>query len=285
MIIKSISHTNNRASIKNLMAYVFGDKNMSNDLGESVTISNLLRGKQDSWAKQFERIEARRTSFYGGKEVRLYHEILSFSPDSKPTKKELEDLIWKYLELRLDAPTLAFGAVHFSKSHCHAHVVIQGIDTYGKSIRKSKISFKEDVQISLNLYQQKQYPNLSDSIIDYSKSSKNKIKLESHNSMQRSKQKNEKSHKQHLDEILKTVFVDANSVEAFIGELAMKNIEVYYRSEKLTGLIFHKRKYRLVKTLGVDFEKLLQPTLKNQRLERLKRINERNREDNKNKER
>ena len=273
MLIKSISHSSHRASIKNLIAYTFGDRHMTNEHGESVTITNLLRGSRSSWAQQFERVESRRRSFYGGKEVRYYHEILSFSPHSKPTKTELEDLIWKYLELRLDAPTLAFSTVHFSVSHYHAHVIIHGIDKYGKSIRKSKQAFKEDVQVSLNQYQQKYHPRLCDSLIDYSQPSKNKAKLESDASRQRKDRTGESSHKETLNEILSKVFIEASSPEAFVAELAFHNIDVYYRRDVLTGIVYQGRKYRLRKTLGIDFEQLLKPKLRKERLERLRTIN------------
>lgn len=283
MIIKSITHKG--ASARNLIAYVFSDQDMTNDRGESVTITNLLRGKRSSWAKQFERVEKRRQSFYGGKEVRFYHEILSFAPESRPSKEELEDLIYKYLELRLDAPTLAFCGVHFSESHYHAHVVIQGIDLYGKSIRKSKSSFRHDVQIKLNEYQQKYHPRLSDSIIDYSLLSKERVKLESHASWKRKERTGEKSHKEKLYVQVQNAFVKSDSIEAFVVNLALQNIDCYYRRGVLTGAIYSERKYRFRKTLGIDFEPLLKPNLRNERLNRLKAIREKNIENDKNQER
>jgi hypothetical protein len=285
MIIKSISHTSHRASIKNLIAYVFSDKDLKNKDGESVTVSNLLRGGRESWAKQFQRVEARRRSFYGGKEVRLYHEILSFHPGSKPSKKELEDLIWKYIQLRTDnKPVLAFAGVHFSESHYHAHIVFSGIDMYGVSIRQSKSDFRDKVQVRLNDYQQKHYLHLSDSIIDYSKASKEPYKLHSHNSWQRKKRTKQAPRKERARDMVQSVFVKSNSVEAFIANLALRDIDVYYYRDKLNGIIFEGQKIRLKKSLGVDFDLLLKPDLQQARLDRIKKLKE-GRENDKNKER
>lgn len=285
MIIKSITHTSKTASIDNLINYVFSDKDITNEQGESITITNLLHGTQSSWAKQFKRVEKRRQSFYGGKEVKFYHEILSFSPDSKPTKDELEDLIYKYLELRLDTPTLAYCGVHFSTTHYHAHVVIQGIDLFGNSIRMSKSSFKKDVQIKMNQYQAKNHPRLLDSIIDYSLPSKSKVKLESHKAWKTKERKGEKSEKEKLYIFIQNAFLKSDSVEAFIANLSLKNISCYYRRNVLTGVLFSGRKYRLKKTLGINFEQLLKPDLKNERLSRLNTIRKKNIENNKNQER
>lgn len=273
MIIKSVSHSSRNASIRNLIAYVFSDKDMLNEQGESVTVTNLLRGSRSSWAKQFDRVESRRKRSYGGKEVRLYHEILSFHPDSKPTKVELEAFMWKYLELRLDAPVYAFGAVHWADSHYHAHLVIQGVDLYGKSIRKSKADYR-DIQIALNEFQQSYYPHLKDSFIDYRLPSSRKKEQESHPSFARSKRTGERSQKEGLVEIIHGAFLKSDSVEAFVAHLATKDIDMYYRNGKLTGVLFNNRKYRLRKTLGVDFEALLKPKFEQERRVRLKRIQE-----------
>lgn len=281
MIIKSITHTSNRASISNLITYVFGDKDMVNEKGESVTIKNLLTGGKNTWAKQFQKVEQRRTSFYAGKEVRYYHEILSFSPKSKPTKEELEDIIWHYLNLRLDSPTKAFAGVHFSKSHFHIHLTIQGIDCYGKSIRMSKTDFKEKVQVQMNKYQSRNYPHLSDSYIDYSSISKNRKHFESHNAYQRKKRTGEKTQKEILNAIISDCFLKANSEEAFIAELAKQNVDTSYRSGKLNLAIFNGREYRFRHTLGVDFSKLLKPSLRDERRRRLKAIEKKNKENSK----
>lgn len=273
MIIKSVSHSSRNANIRNLIAYVFSDKDMMNEQGESVTVKNLLSGSRSSWAKQFDRVEGRRKRSYGGKEVRLYHEILSWHPDSKPTKEELEAFMWKYLELRLGAPVYAFGAVHWSDSHYHAHLVLQGVDLYGKSIRKSKAEYR-DIQIALNEFQERHYPHLGESFIDYRLPSNRKKEQESHPSFQRTMRTGEPSEKSMLAEIIGNVFVKSDSVEAFIANLAIKGAPVYYRNGKLTGVLFNNRKYRLKKTLGVDFEALLRPNLEQERRARLKKIAE-----------
>ena len=273
MLIKSISHTSPSASIKRLIDYIFGaDKERYDAEGNEVTVSKLLHGERHMWTEQFDRVEQRRTSHYGGKEVKFYHEILSFSPESKPTHQELDDLIRTYISLRTDKPTLVFGAVHFDTIHIHAHICIQGIDMYGKSIRKSKHDFNVHVQQKLEQYQQEKYPHLSHSIIDYSKSSKNRTPLESHSSRQRKKRTKEQSQKEQLAPIIEQAFITAHSPEAFAADLLKEGIECYYRSGKLTGVCFNNRKWRLKHTLGVDFQKLLKPSMREERIKRLQNI-------------
>lgn len=282
MIIKSITHTSHRASIKNLIRYVFGDINMQNEHGESVRVSNLLHGKRSSWAKQFERNQLRRKSKYGTKAVRYYHEIISFHPDSKPSKQQVEQLMWKYLELRLNVPVLAFGACHFSDHH-HAHFVIAGTDFYGKSTRTSKRAFR-DIQVRMNEIQQELFPELEASYVDYEKRSRNPEKLHSHNAQKRSERTKERPRKERLHEVVQHVFINSDNIESFIANLSMKDIEVYFRRGVLTGVVFEKTKFRLRKSLGVDFEKLLKRDLQQERLARIKALKE-SKQNDQNKER
>ncbi len=282
MIIKSISHSSSQANVRNLIAYIFGDSNMERN-GRSITIHSNLIGKRDSWAQQYERIEQRRTSFYAGRESRLMHEILSFSTGGpKPTHEELEHLMWKYLELRIDSPTLAFGGVHFS-DNVHAHFCIQSIDMFGASIRKSKADFRA-IQIRMNEYMLEHFPHLKASYVDYGKASKEAHRRHSHKSEQRAKRTHQKTKKERAYDLIQTAFVDSSSIEAFVANLALKDIEVYYRREKLIGIIFEHQKMRLKQALGIDFELLLKPDLNQERLVRIKKLKD-SRNTNKSKER
>lgn len=279
MIIKSITHNSSSASIRNLIGYVFSDNNLENDKGESVTIASLLTGNnKQEWAKQFDRIESRRVSFYGGKEVKYYHTILSFAKESKPTKEELEDLIYKYLELRLDSPTPAFASVHFSESHYHAHIVYAGIDYYGRSVRKSKQAYKA-LQIKLNDYQMKHHPRLKGSYIDYDSSSKNRLKLDSHASRKREERTGEISNKKKVHKKVRAAFLRSNSIEAFIANINIEELECYSRRGTLTGIIYQGHKYTIRRTLGIDFRELLRKDRYADRLARLKEFEQENQND------
>lgn len=272
MIIKSISHSSRRANIHNLITYVFSDKNLMNRAGESVTISSFLAGKRNTWGRQFERNEQRRKSFYGGREVRLFHEILSYHPESQPSASEIESLMWKYIQERTgNRPVLAFGSCHFSESHYHSHIVFAGIDCYGSSLRLSRSEFRA-VQIRMNEYMLEHFPHLKESYVDYGKASKEPHKRHSHKSDQRAKRTHQKPKKERTHDLIQTAFVDSSSIEAFVANLALKNIEVYYRREKLTGIIFEDQKMRLKRALGIDFEKLLKPELREERLKRIRNI-------------
>ncbi|MCR9171546.1 MAG: relaxase/mobilization nuclease domain-containing protein [bacterium] len=274
MIVKSISHTSRNASVTNLIAYVFNDSDLANDKGETVTVTNLLRGGRDKWAEQFRRVEARRKRHYAGREVRLYHEILSWHKDSKPTKEHIEDLMYRYIQYRCqDKPVLAFGAVHFSHSHYHAHLIIQGVDAYGSSIRMSKYDFKHGVRIRMNEYERNQYPEVSKkSFIDYSQASKTPHKNHSHKSQQRYERTGERPKKERCFDQVQAAFIESDSIEAFVAELKMRNIDAYYRGGTLCGVVFEGTKMRLARSLGVDYMPLMKPEKKSLRRDHIRRL-------------
>jgi hypothetical protein len=98
-----------------------------------------------------------------------YHEVVSFSPSD--TEKLIQnpsilmDMARKYLQLR--APnSLAIARPHFDEEHLHVHIMISG--NCRESKEPSRISQKdfEKVKQELNEYQQSQYPELSNSVIE-----------------------------------------------------------------------------------------------------------------------
>jgi hypothetical protein len=274
MLLKSITHTAQKASVENLILYILNPKEITSDKGESVIVTRYLTGSSESWKGQFDRVESRRASHYAQKSVKLYHEIIAFHPESSPTKEQIEDLLNKYIALRTDKPTLCFGAVHYSK-HTHAHVCWQGIDMLGKSIRRSKADFNKNVQQALEKYQQEKYPELSASFVDYSKPSRTRERLETHPSFERTKRTKEPSQKRQLVALTHEVFVKSHSEEAFVAELAKKDIDCYWRRGVLTGAVFNGRKYRFKHTLGIDFSDLLKQEIqKEERLVYLKSLKE-----------
>ncbi len=286
MIVKSISHTSRNASVKNLISYVFGDKDMTNEKGESVTVTNLLRGDRGKWAEQFHRVEARRKRFYAGREVRIYHEILSWHRDSKPSKEQLEDLMYRYIQYRCqDKPVLAFGSIHFSESHYHAHLCIQGVDAYGSSIRMSKFDYKNKVRVRMNEYERNQYPEVSKmSFIDYSEPSKTPHKNHSHSSQQRYERTGERPKKERAYDQVQAAYIESDSVEAFVANLKLRNIDVYYRGGVLYGVVFEGTKMRLSRSLGTEYMELMQVHKKSKRLLHIRKLRE-EKENNKDKER
>lgn len=274
MIIKSISHTGKKHSIHTLIDYIWGaDKNLKDTNGKTLNVKKNVRGDRSQWAEQFYHLEKRRTSFYAGREVKLYHEVLSFSPKSAPylTREILKDLMKKYIELRTGNKVLACATVHFDQPEpIHCHIALSGINLKGESIRMSKADFKLKVQDQMEQYMLEKYPELSDSFIDYTKTSKTKGK--SHQEEQFKKRTQELTNKEKLAQRIQDIYIHSNSLKTFENELQKAGIETYYRYGKLTGVYYGKKKWRLARTLGVDFSVLLQPSRKNERLKRIKEL-------------
>lgn len=95
-----------------------------------------------------------------------YHSILSFHAldSSLITAEMLYDLTSQYLQLR--APhTPCFAQSHHDKDHVHVHALISG-NKYRSSIttRQSRKEFYQ-LRVSLEQYQERQYPELKHSLV------------------------------------------------------------------------------------------------------------------------
>ncbi|NND77038.1 MAG: relaxase/mobilization nuclease domain-containing protein [Flavobacteriales bacterium] len=272
LIVKSISHTSKGASIQKLVEYIWGsDKNLKDSENVSLSIKRNLRGNKQDWILQFQELEKRRISFYTGREVKFYHEVLSFSPLSSAhlDRQILKDLMKKYIEFRSETQILSCGTVHYDKT-IHCHIIFSGIDLYGKSIRMSKKQFKEQVQNRIENYMLKKYPDLADSFIGYDKSSN--VKTKSHKEEQLKKRTMCFTTKEKLAHHIQEIYIRSNSLKAFESNLHKEGIQAYHRNGKLTGVYHGKRKWRLVKTLGIDFGSLLVYGLKEKRLQKITQL-------------
>jgi len=94
--------------------------------------------------------------------VRMYHEILSFSPKDKAkiTPEMLEDVAREYLAERLGDCGLGFAGVHREKENVHIHCMIGANQI--KSSRKLRIS-KADfdrMKIKMSGWVKEKYPEL-----------------------------------------------------------------------------------------------------------------------------
>jgi hypothetical protein len=78
------------------------------------------------------------------------------------------------------------------------------------------------------------------------------------------------------------LFQKSQSISQFENLLSREGIKTYHRNDKLCGVYYKNRKYRLKRSLGIDPELLL---LKDKTLERIKSlgkvIDERDREQSK----
>ncbi len=127
-------------------------------------------------------------------------------------------------------------------------------------------------------FQQEVFPELTLSKITHEKSmfQKKEQKKEPEKILEANGQISEK---QQLLRLLEEIFKTAKSQQDFYQKLEEKNINLYQRNGKITG-IQGKRKFRF-KSLGYDMEILIQleqnPTLQ-KRLELLQKVKENNRE-------
>jgi len=233
MIIKSLSRQNK--SFRELYNYLV--KNKEAILGAF----NLYSNPKDKKAVVKEFLDnAKFLKKSRGKNF-LYHEILSLNPNSLDLKKQiaiLNDLVNRYVNLRAK-DHLVFTAIHKDKKHLHIHLMISANELYSsKRVRFSKKDFNK-IQKELENYLLNNYPELNSKKI-YTKENKEK-----------------KSNKEKLKNILDSIFKNISSIDEFHKALETNNLELYTRG-KTVGIVFEGKKYRL-KTLGFidEYERVL----------------------------
>jgi Relaxase/Mobilisation nuclease domain len=107
--------------------------------GAEVLIADGVRGHDYKlMAEDFFRQQQSRPS--KGKAV--FHSILSFHPDEKPSDEQLKEIARKYLD-RLGIVNTQFSvSKHTDKAHLHLHIVANLVDNSGKAISDSWIGLK-----------------------------------------------------------------------------------------------------------------------------------------------
>jgi len=107
--------------------------------GAEVLIADGVRGHDYKlMAEDFLRQQQSRPS--KGKAV--FHSILSFHPDEKPSDEQLKEIARKYLD-RLGIVNTQFSvSKHTDKAHLHLHIVANLVDNSGKAISDSWIGLK-----------------------------------------------------------------------------------------------------------------------------------------------
>lgn len=278
MIIKSKSYKTSK-SFSTVLNYIFRE----NERNNGFELTKFIKGKNlfpDELSSQFRfneqfRINKRKNS------VVLYMDILSFHPRDaeRLTNDKLHQIALKYLSLR--APkSIAVASVHRNeKDHTHLHIVFSGIEyKTGKSIRISKDDFQKKVKLPMEKYQQEAFPELMLSKIRHEKSYhiKKEQKKDSEIIMEN---EGEISEKQKILKMIEEIFTTATSEKDFYQNLESKNIKLYSRNGKITG-IEGNRKFRFSR-IGYTpelLQSLEQNPTQNQRLEWLQNIREKSQE-------
>jgi hypothetical protein len=135
MIIKSLSRKNPK--YRQLARYIAGKGRKKSAF---IVRHNLLTDSDDAddLAREIEENSLYARDRKNG--VKMFHEILSFSPKDKAviTAEMLEDVAREYLAERLGNCGLGFAGVHWEKENVHIHVMIGANQI--KSRRKLRIS-------------------------------------------------------------------------------------------------------------------------------------------------
>lgn len=278
MIIKSKSYKTTK-SFATVLNYIFRE----NERNSGFELTKFIKGKNlsvEELSSQFRSNEQFRINRRKNNVV-LYMDILSFHPRDaeRLTNDKLHQIALKYLSLR--APkSIAVATVHKNeKDHTHLHIVFSGIEyKTGKSIRMSKEDFQNKVKIPMEKYQQEVFPELMLSKIKHEK--KYNIKKEQKKDSEIIMEiEGEISEKQKILTTLEKVFTTATSEKDFYQKLESKNIKLYSRNGKITG-IEGNRKFRFSR-LGYTpelLQSLEQDPTQNQRQEWLQNIREKSQE-------
>ncbi len=233
-----------------LLKYMTDEKkHLFDGKGGSFAITHNLKGLTiDKWEKQFMdndkfRNVSRKDSIY------LSHEILSWHKDDAKdlTLDKMKEIATEYINKR--NPNGMYVCVpHFDKDHYHIHICASGVEyRTGKALRLSKADFgtlKKDIQ----RYQIEKFPEVSKSVVEHGKKSKNNLSEKEYKLKQRT---GKETQKEQLIGMLKTCYKKAESKEDFYNKLKDCGIKTYERGGKISGVVFDDTKHRFK---GLGFE-------------------------------
>lgn len=198
--------------------------------------------------------------------VMLYHEILSIAKDNRysVTPEILTDLAQKYIALRA-CEALVFGTIHFDEKNPHVHLMISGnLAHRPEKLRLSKLEF-DQVKRDLETYQKEKYPFLTHSLVfeqgrgrgeQKEKPSKTRETPKNFSESERTRRlhqqgRAEPSQKDRLRDHIRSSLVGAFSLSDLSERLREHHISLYFRGNRLAGVVFQEKKYRF-RTLGID---------------------------------
>lgn len=190
--------------------------------------------------------------------VCMHHEFISIHAEDHPSIPELEDLTYKWIELRSNGQdVVCFARAHLHTKAIHVHFAFSGTDLHGKALRLEKDQFLE-LRLAHEAYQLETYPHLSRSVVYHGKErQRSAIQADRNKRGQRdfARQKREakqgkvaKSYKEHLSEVLAEAFKTTADIER---RLALEKIAFYRRGHRLAGVIYQGKKFRF-RSLGID---------------------------------
>ncbi len=211
-------------------------------------LQNFRGTDREAWITELKAGEANRANRRKDN-VALYHEIMSFHQGSTIhlDDEKLRSLAYEYAKTR-NPNAQVIASVHRDTDHVHLHFLVSGTEhATGRATRLSMADLR-GLKEHMQEFQQEQYPELSDSLIDFQKDGPKVPDKEF--------QLRERTEKPILKERLQTALTDsfskAMSREEFTTRLKEEyDIELYERNGNQTGVAYNNQKFRFF-TLDFD---------------------------------
>jgi len=210
----------------------------------------------------------------------IRHEIMAFSPkDSNNLSHEkIHTLARKYLELTY-TNNVAYGDIHFDKDHYHIHLMITPNEYRQRNVTHINNERFHQVRRELETFQQKQFPELENSVVFINGKNKKKDQVlsKTHNEEQLIKRLGEKrshSTKEFLHDKLMLHINQSISKDDFFSKLLQEQgIEIYHYRGKPNGIKYQDKKYRFT-SLGISKQEFKALENKDRQiiLERMKKL-------------
>lgn len=233
MIIKS--KTRKRGSFRQLLQYmILGEERVPES---RIILHNVVGETLDDWVAEFQsnekhRLQKRKNS------VKLYHEILAWHPEDTAylSLDTIEYLTREYIQHR-NPSGLYVGAIHLSQDHYHVHLCISGLEYQsGKTLRISKKDFAQ-LKGRVQSIEQYRYPELHYSQVNHGKA--------------RISKRSKGMSKTALRDQVRVISQSSKSAKEFLDKLKERQLEIYHRNGKPTGILYKGRRHRF-KTLGLN---------------------------------
>lgn len=284
MVIKSMTSKSGR--FLQLLNYLTRDQSkIENERGESFVLRKFLNGKtNEEMAREFLETEKLRRSPLKSNSNQMIHEVLSFSDLSKEkiTQEHLKTLTQAYLE-RISPSGQAYVICHYNEQHIHVHVVRSPLDIFGNSQRIDRKTFAE-IKNEVQLLQQQLYPELSHSIVEHGRKSKERSQNKKQEWVSKKERNMAVRHPQRIfdkaraREAIESCMIMADSKENFYELLEQSGFKPYQRGNTHGITDDGNRNYRYTTLINDYTERFNALDEKQERIEELRDIRENSQE-------
>lgn len=168
MIIKNLTRKNSSGTLLHYLFRYITDTDKTLVQKPFIVRHNIRSNTIDGYIKEFEQNEKNRIH-KRKQQIAINHVILSWSNKDaiQLTDLKLRNMAKMFIKLRGEH-NLYVITKHTDQNHIHLHCALSATQISGKSSSISKLSF-ETLKKSLDAYQKKQYPELSNSLPQHGK--------------------------------------------------------------------------------------------------------------------